>query len=130
MSAPSITVAYVMKGFFGSAGYLGHTLLAKKSFRQLVAEGTDDSEIDAVGYIASLADLIEEAWQQLPDGSYSGAWDYEISEPFGDAVAEYAVEYNDLPSVDWARTKIQELIMKSGSLRRKSSKSPKPGGLT
>lgn len=115
--APNITVAYVMKGFFGSAGYLGQTLLAKKTLSQVLAEADADSELETVEEMVNLAALVEEAWVQLPDDSYSGVWDYEISEPFGDAVAEYAIEHNDLPSVDWARAKIQELITKSGSLR-------------
>ena len=75
-----LTIGYVVKGFWAG--------IAKHGIQPQASEG---SELDVMEYVIGKADLVEQAWEQLqatkPD-AWSGVWEYEISEPFGEWLAQ------------------------------------------
>lgn len=99
MTSPDImTVAYIIKGFWSKASEID----------------LDPSKLGTEGEIGLMQELIRyerldsEVFKKNPD--VAGVWAYEISEPFGEWVAEFAKSQGKLPPHEACLAQLQSLV--------------------
>lgn len=102
--APAITVAYVIKGFYQRA----EAIDASGTTLDVLAR--EAGELEVVDRLCELADLVEAARLALPENSFAGVWEYEVSEEFGSLLFEYAKGHMKLPPNDAAVRLIQHTV--------------------
>lgn len=104
---PPLTIAYLVKGFFDCLHRINH---GDKSLGELGA--TERSEMDAVERLTEYADMVEQLWQERFAGTdeWGGVWEYDVTEPFGDALAEHLTTYNELPDDTRAKQLLTSII--------------------
>lgn len=105
--APPLTIAYLIKGFFGTLALINH---GDKSLGDLGA--TKGSELDAVERLTEYADMVEQIWQeQFADtDEWGGVWEYDVTEPFGEAIATHLVTEHELPDDTRAKQLLASII--------------------
>ena len=104
--APPLTIAYLVKGFFDCLHKIsgGH---------QAFATATENcAEMEAVERLTEYADMVEQIWQErfADTDEWGGVWEYEVTEPFGDAIAEHLTAYNELPDDTRAKQLLASII--------------------
>lgn len=105
VKAPSITVAYVVKGFFEAARAIDSSGASREALNRYAGE------LNTVDRLCDLADLVERAWLAIPaDTLWSGVWEYEVSEVFGAALFEYAHTHQELPNNENAAGLIKNIV--------------------
>lgn len=104
VKAPALTVAYVVKGFFERA----ETIDASGTTLEVLAR--EAGELAMVDRLCALADLVEAAWLALPENSFAGVWEYEVSEEFGRLLFEYAKGHMKLPTNDEAPQLVASVV--------------------
>lgn len=100
MKANDITTAYVVKGFWERKAALGYTGF----------EDQNGPEFELMEHIIHAADDVEGAYMVLPDHCWNGVWDYDISEPYGEWLAEQFASQGLLPDDEARRAYIAHLI--------------------
>lgn len=105
--APPLTIAYLVKGFFDCLHRINH---GDKSLGELGA--TESSEMDAVERLTEYADMVEAAWQERFAGTdeWGGVWEYDVTEPFGEAIATHLVTERELPDDNRAKQLLASII--------------------
>lgn len=109
--APLVTLAYVIKGFFGEVARLAI---------DITPQTQRCGELDFVSEeLIPFADLVEEAYHRRGQ-EFEGCWEYEISEPYGAWLATlgYSVSTGRLermPTKAEAATMLDLLILKGAA---------------
>ncbi|MFA5567500.1 MAG: hypothetical protein WC972_02530 [Trueperaceae bacterium] len=89
-TAPPLTLAYVVKGFW-------RVVEARPDM------SLDCAEIELMGELIEYANLVETAWTMFveaegPDAQWPGVWDYDVSEAFGEWLGQLVAPDGTLPS--------------------------------
>lgn len=102
MNAPPLTYAYVTKGF---CSVVYTDISSAVTSREVAGSG----EISMFYRLMALAELCEDKRDKEEVDDWPGVWDYDISEPFGRWVGEYAREFWELPTDEKAAAQIDKL---------------------
>jgi hypothetical protein len=102
MTASSLTVAFVVKGFLTQA------TMTSPGWVKVAHHG---GQLDVLDRVTEYADIVEEAWHEnLSDVGWGGVWDYEVSEVLGVRVGRYTNEHDDMPEHSTVREWVKELV--------------------
>lgn len=97
-----MSAGYVVKGFFER---VDNRMLGKIAHEA-------GGEISLMSFLTDLGRLVEEAWvaSYVEDAHGGGPWSWWVPCPLGRLVGNYACEAGNLPTIEWVRTTLDDLV--------------------
>lgn len=103
---PPMTIAYVVKGFFEKLRSIG-------GGDEALSEATmQTGEMALVERLLEIADVVEATWVEKvnAEDGFPGVWDYEVSEPLGQWVAEKLAMTGEFPDMDAVKQTLENIL--------------------